>query len=180
MHFPEIDPVIRQKAEKIRLLALDVDGVLTDGRIIYDSKGEQIQKFHVHDGLGLKLLQKAGIHIAIITSRNSKPLIKRCEELGINRLYQGVKDKNSVLETLQDELSLENKNICYVGDDLVDLPVLIRAELAVGVSDCHPMILPYVHYVTRKKGGEGAVREVCDIILIAIGKNELIMSDFLK
>jgi len=180
MRLPELDPVIRQKAEKIKLLALDVDGVLSDGSIIYDSKGEQIQKFHVHDGLGLKLIQKADIDTAIITSRYSMPLVKRCKELGINRLYQGIKDKNSVLEKLKTELSLKNENICYVGDDLVDLPILIRTGFSVGVFDCNPLILPHVHYVTQKKGGKGAVREVCDIILISIGKLELIISDFLK
>jgi 3-deoxy-D-manno-octulosonate 8-phosphate phosphatase (KDO 8-P phosphatase) len=168
------------KAGDIHLLALDVDGVLTDGSIVYDSRGEQIQSFHVHDGFGLKLLDLAGIHIAIISSRNSPALTVRANELGINLVYQGLHNKMEAYEKIKKKLGIVDKRIGYIGDDWVDIPILKKAGLAIVVADAPYSVREYADYITQKPGGRGAVREVCELILVAHKKKTEILNRYLK
>ncbi|TLM68966.1 MAG: HAD family hydrolase [Deltaproteobacteria bacterium] len=156
---------MRERLEKIRLLLLDVDGVMTDGRIIYDDRGGETKAFDVKDGHGIKLLQRAGIRVGIITGRQSAVVDRRAQELGIELVYQGAKDKLvPFLEILQ-KTGLGVEQIAYMGDDLPDLPILRRVGFAVTVADALDDVRPHVHYVTQRPGGRGAVREVCDLLL---------------
>jgi 3-deoxy-D-manno-octulosonate 8-phosphate phosphatase (KDO 8-P phosphatase) len=169
---------ILKKAKKIKLLLLDVDGVLTDGKIIISEKGEEIKHFNVLDGLGIKLLQKIGVEVGIISSRESKALQKRAEELGIKLIFQGKLKKVKIYEEVLKTLKLKDEEVAYVGDDLVDIPVLKRVGLAVGVPNARAPVNEFVHYVTQLKGGEGAVREICEIIIKAKDKWEEILKYF--
>ena len=153
------------KLRAIKLLLLDVDGVLTDGRITYDNQGNELKSFDVKDGHGLKLLQRAGIAIGIITGRQSDLVARRADELGIEILYQGALRKLDPYLEIVKELGLTDEQVAYVGDDLIDLPVLRRVGFSATVSDAHPEVLPLVDYVTRCSGGRGAVREICDLLL---------------
>ena len=160
-----ISDELKKKASRVRLLILDVDGVLTDGRIVYTDEGQQVQAFHVRDGLGIKLLAVHGIESAVISARKSKALEKRCNELGIRHVFQAVANKVECLNALIMELGLEFQQVCAVGDDWVDLPLLKRCGLGVTVSDCATGMKDHVDYVTIASGGHGAVREVCELIL---------------
>lgn len=162
-----VDPMLLQRANGIRLLALDVDGVLTDGRLYYDNSGNEMKAFNVRDGLGMRLLALNGIELAIITARKSRMVEARAENLGISRVYQGRHRKIDAFYELLAETGLGPDQVCYVGDDWIDLPVLQRAGLAVTVADGDPVVRERVHWVTSKAGGRGAVREVCDLILAA-------------
>ncbi len=162
--------LLMEKAAGIRLLVLDVDGVLTDGSIVYDAHGSQIQAFHVHDGLGLKLLERAGVHVAIISSRTSGALEIRAGELGIKFLRQGIRDKVAAYEEIRADLGVSEDETAYMGDDWVDIRMLKVAGLAVVVPDATEPVKDYAHYVTSRRGGHGAVREVCDLILRASGR----------
>lgn len=155
---------IVEKARAVRLLLLDVDGVMTDGRIIYTDNGEEIKAFNVRDGYGIKLLIREGVGVAILTARKSKVVMHRAGDLGINMVYQGVEDKLSAFEQIIKEKGLSSKEVCYMGDDLVDLPVLKRAGLSITVADAHEEVKNSVDYVTKTAGGKGAVREVCELI----------------
>ena len=155
---------------KIRLLLLDVDGVMTDGRIIYDERGGEIKAFDVKDGHGIKLLQRAGIQVGIITGRQSPVVEVRARELGIDIVFQGVKDKLIPYTELLQTLGLRDEEVAYVGDDIVDLPVLRRVGFAATVADGLADLHPFVHYVTVHPGGRGAVREVCDLLLKGSGR----------
>lgn len=159
-----------QRLRRIRLLLLDVDGVLTDGRIIYDAQGVETKAFDVKDGHGLKLLQRAGVQVGIITGRSSEVVNVRARELGIDIVYQGAKDKLLPFQEILQTLRLAADEVAYMGDDLPDLPVLRRAGWAVAPVDAVDEVKPYVHYVTRRPGGRGAVREVCDLLLQEKGK----------
>ncbi len=167
-----------EMAKGIRLLVLDVDGVLTDGSIVYDHNGNQVQGFFVRDGLGIKLLLDAGVKVAIISARSSKALTKRCHELGIDMVYQGVKDKVSCLKKIMTSLSLSNEQVCGIGDDLVDLPFLGKCGLSVTVKDAPNEVKEQVDLVTKNQGGRGAVREICELILEAKGIWQEILSRF--
>jgi 3-deoxy-D-manno-octulosonate 8-phosphate phosphatase (KDO 8-P phosphatase) len=163
---------MRARLEKIRLLLLDVDGVMTDGRIIYDDRGGELKAFDVKDGHGIKLLQRAGIRVGIITGRQSAVVDRRAQELGIELVYQGAKDKLvPFLEILQ-KTGLTAEQIAYLGDDLPDLPILRRVGFAATVADALDDVKPYAHYITRCSGGRGAVREVCDLLLKETGRWE--------
>ncbi|WP_321531977.1 HAD-IIIA family hydrolase [uncultured Desulfuromonas sp.] len=155
----------KRSIEKIRLLLLDVDGVLTDGRIIYDNNAVESKAFHVRDGHGLKLLQRAGIKVGIITGRSSAVVSHRAAELGIDIVYQGAKNKLEPYEQILADLNLSDQQVAYVGDDLVDLPILRRVGCSIAVADAVADIKPYVDYITALPGGHGAVREVCDMLL---------------
>jgi len=156
---------MQERLHRIRLLLLDVDGVLTDGRIIYDAQGVETKAFDVKDGHGLKLLQRAGVQVGIITGRQSEVVNVRARELGIDIVCQGAKDKLVPFEEILKNLRLTADEVAYMGDDLPDLPVLRRAGWAVAPADAVGEIKPYVHYVTGRPGGRGAVREVCDLLL---------------
>jgi 3-deoxy-D-manno-octulosonate 8-phosphate phosphatase (KDO 8-P phosphatase) len=151
----------------IRLLVLDVDGVLTDGRLRYGARGELEKSFHVRDGFGIRALQAAGIAVAIISGRSSPAVTRRCEELGIRHTHQGIEDKGATLRQLLSSLGLQARQCACVGDDSPDVPLLAQAGLAVAVADAHPSALALAHRRTRLPGGAGAVREVCDWLLAA-------------
>lgn len=159
-----------ERLRRIRLLLLDVDGVLTDGRIIYDAQGVETKAFDVKDGHGLKLLQRAGVRVGIITGRSSEVVNIRARELGIDIVYQGAKDKLLPFQEILQTLRLAADEVAYMGDDLPDLPVLRRAGWAVAPADAVEEVKPYVHYVTRRGGGRGAVREVCELLLRESGR----------
>lgn len=160
---------VLERARGIRLLVLDVDGVLTDGRLFISAAGEELKVFHVRDGSGLVAIQRAGITVAIISGRASPAVTRRATELGIRHVHQGVADKGALLDRLLDELGIAAEETACVGDDTPDAPMLRRAGLAIGVADAHPALLAAAHWVTKSNGGQGAVREVCDLLLSAHG-----------
>jgi 3-deoxy-D-manno-octulosonate 8-phosphate phosphatase (KDO 8-P phosphatase) len=161
---------VRVKAKRIRLLLLDVDGVLTDGRIIIDERGMEIKEFHVRDGQGIALLLGAGIEVGFITSRTSASVRHRASELGVRLVRQGVENKLREYGKIKRTRKLKDAQIAYVGDDLVDLPILSRTGLAICVADSAPELLPFVDMVTVARGGMGAVRETAELLLRAQGK----------
>jgi 3-deoxy-D-manno-octulosonate 8-phosphate phosphatase (KDO 8-P phosphatase) len=150
---------------KIKLLLLDVDGVLTDGRITYDNNGVETKSFDVKYGHGLKLLQRAGIAVGIITGRSSEVVALRARELGIEIVHQGARDKLVPYAEVVESLGLTDDQVAYVGDDVVDLPILLRVGFSATVADAVDDVKPLVDYVSRRPGGCGAVREICDFIL---------------
>lgn len=156
---------MQDRLRKIRLLLLDVDGVMTDGRIIYGTGGFEAKAFDVKDGHGLKLVQRAGIEVGIITGRSSEVVMRRAEELNVVHLYQGAKDKLVPYGEILSRTGLRDEQVAYVGDDLVDLPILNRVGFSATVADAVDELKNQVDYVTRRPGGRGAVREVCDLIL---------------
>ncbi len=159
-----------ERAQFIRLLLLDVDGVLTDGRLYFDAKGEALKVFHVRDGHGIKMAQQGGIEVAILSGRRSDAAFHRARDLGLSRYYEGLRDKVAVLEELLAALNLAPREVAAVGDELVDLPLMAQVGLAVAVADAAPEVLIAAHWVTTLPGGRGAVREVCDLLLKAQGK----------
>ena len=166
--------------EKIRLLLLDVDGVMTDGRIVFDNNGVESKAFDVKDGHGLKLLQRSGIRVGIITGRHSQVVIKRAEELQIDILYQGAKEKIIPYREILDLLDIRPVEVAYVGDDLVDLPILTQVGFSATVADACEDVKPFVHYVCRNRGGRGAVREICDLLLKKTGRWESVTGRYFK
>jgi len=164
--------------EKVKLLLLDVDGVLTDGRIIYGSQGLEMKAFDVKDGHGLKLVQRAGIEVGIITGRESDIVIRRAEELGVAYLYQGAKDKLVPYLEVLEISGLRDDEVAYVGDDLVDLPILRRVGFSATVSDALDEVKARVDFVSRLPGGRGAVREICDYLLRESGRWDNVTSRY--
>jgi 3-deoxy-D-manno-octulosonate 8-phosphate phosphatase (KDO 8-P phosphatase) len=158
---------VLQRARRVRLLVLDVDGVLTDGRLHITANGEETKVFHVRDGSGIVAVQSAGIQVAIISGRASAAVTRRAAELGIQHVRQGIGDKGAALEQLLHELQLAPALLACVGDDTPDLPMLERASLAIVVADAHASVRPAAHWITTAAGGHGAVREVCDLLLHA-------------
>lgn len=169
---------LREIAKEIRLLILDVDGVLTDGGIVLDNEGNELKKFHVRDGHGIKLLIRHGVEVAIITGRFSRVVQRRAHELGIKELYQKCYDKVSAYEKLKTRLGLRDKEIAYMGDDIVDIPVMKRVGLPVAVADAQEDAKRYARLITDNRGGRGAVREVAEIILKAKGLWEEIIGGY--
>ncbi|MDQ6648393.1 MAG: HAD-IIIA family hydrolase [Pseudomonadota bacterium] len=169
---PSIASDVLARAARIRLVVFDVDGTLTDGRLWYGEDGRETKVFHVHDGLGLKRLQANDVQVALITARISHPVALRAEELDIAHVYQGQKDKRHCLRELLDALHLSPEQAAFVGDDLPDLAPMRIAGLAVAVANAHPWIVEQSHWQTRLSGGQGAAREVCDLILLAQGKSD--------
>ncbi len=158
------------RAREVRLLLLDVDGVLTDGGLRYDDRGGEAKTFHAQDGHGMKMLQGEGVPVGIITSRQSPVVSRRAKELGLAHLHQGVADKGAAFDALIAKLRLTADAVAYVGDDVIDLPVMTRIGLAIAVADAHPEVRARAHWVTHAAGGRGAVREVCDLLLAAHGR----------
>lgn len=158
------------RAQKIKLLILDVDGVLSDGRIYIDDNGIEAKAFHVHDGLGIKLLQQAGIIVAVISSRSTASVAIRMKNLGVTHVYQGQQQKLPAFNELLGILSLTAEEVAYLGDDLPDIPLLRRAGLGIAVANANTAVLPYTHWKTKAKGGKGAVREVSEFLLTAQSK----------
>ena len=156
---------IRSKAKNIKLLLLDVDGVMTDGRIILDNQGNELKAFHVRDGHGIKMAQKAGIIVGIITGRTSAVVNIRAAELGIQEVHQGRHEKIVVYDSILKKYGLRDDDVAYMSDDIVDLDIFQRTGLAVTVADADPAVKPYVDMITKTAGGRGAVREVINLIL---------------
>lgn len=160
---------MKEQAKKVRMLLLDVDGVLTDGGIYYSSR-EECKCFNVRDGLGIKMLVQEGIPVGIISGRTSEAVARRAQELGINDVYQGVAHKLPAFEEILKKHRIEAEQVAFVGDDLADIPLLDRVGLAVSVADAEEAVKERSHYICQRPGGKGAVREVCDLILKAQGR----------
>ena len=158
------------RARGVRLLILDVDGVLTDGRLYYGADGAEHKAFHARDGSAMKMLMAAGVPIAIISGRTSAAVARRSAELGVAHLYPGVADKAQALADLVDRSGVAAEHMAHAGDDLADLPLFERTGLAFSVADAHPVVAARADYVTAAPGGCGAVREICDLILFAQDK----------
>ena len=158
---------ILDKATKIKLLVFDVDGVLTDGRLIVDDDGKESKAFYSKDGLGIKMLQQTGVQVAVITARTSNVVIHRMQNLGIKHIYQGQLDKLPAFEKMLTELDISAEQAAFVGDDVIDLPVILRAGLAITVADAHPLVIQHAHWQTPQCGGRGAARDVCELIMQA-------------
>ncbi|WUR12719.1 HAD family hydrolase [[Empedobacter] haloabium] len=173
----DMDNVAR--AANVRLMIFDVDGVLTDGSLHYGADGEALKTFNVQDGLGIKLLQEGGIRTAIISARRSPQVTARAKDLGIEFVHQGGHDKLTPFNALVAQLGLSNEQVGFIGDDIVDLPILSRVGFAVGVPNARPEVMTRVHHVTQNGGGRGAVREVCEFVLRAQGLYDNIMAQFL-
>jgi 3-deoxy-D-manno-octulosonate 8-phosphate phosphatase (KDO 8-P phosphatase) len=171
---------VRERAARIKLAVFDVDGVLTDGRLIYAEDGHELKAFHVHDGLGLKRLLANHVEVAVITARMSMIVTERMADLGVAHVYQGQDDKLACLEQLMHALKLESEAVAYTGDDLPDLAAMQRAGFAIAVANAHPWVREHAHWRTRLAGGAGAAREVCDLILAAQGKAEAELAAFLR
>ncbi|EEZ79653.1 MAG: 3-deoxy-manno-octulosonate-8-phosphatase KdsC [Thiotrichales bacterium] len=163
----KITPNTIERAKKIRLMIFDVDGVLTDGRLFFGDDGQEYKAFHSKDGLGMKMLMNSGVEIAIITARKSELVKHRMDNLGIHRLYQGQSNKVPALLDIATEMKLSLEEIAYIGDDIIDLPVMVRVGLAIAVADSHNSLFKHAHWVTENKGGCGAAREACDMIMEA-------------
>jgi 3-deoxy-D-manno-octulosonate 8-phosphate phosphatase (KDO 8-P phosphatase) len=160
---------VQARAVKIRLVVFDVDGVLTDGRLYLGESGEEYRAFHVRDGQGLVMLRDSGVRIAVISGRSSRAVAERMVELGIGYVFQGQADKLGVFEALLNDVGLGPTEVAYVGDDLPDLPVMRQVGLAITVADAHPRVKQCAHWQTRLPGGQGAVREVCELLMEAQG-----------
>ncbi|HAT3810582.1 TPA: 3-deoxy-manno-octulosonate-8-phosphatase KdsC [Morganella morganii] len=165
-----IAQTVMEKAAKIRLLICDVDGVMSDGLIYQGNSGEELKAFNVRDGYGIRCLLTSGIEVAIITGRKAKLLEDRANTLGITHLYQGQSDKLLAYRELLAKLAIRPGDVAYIGDDLIDWPVMAEVGLSAAVADAHPLLLPKADYVTQIAGGRGAVRELCDLILLAQNK----------
>jgi len=161
---------ILEKAARIRLVIFDVDGVLTDGSLFLGDDGQEYKAFNSRDGHGMKMLQDNGVVIAVITGRTSKVVSLRMASLGIEHVYQGARDKAPAYVELRTRLGLDDAQIAYVGDDVVDLPVMRRVGLAIAVQDAHALVKKHAHWQTPSRGGRGAARDVCELLLEAQGK----------
>ena len=170
---------IEDRAKKIKLLLLDVDGVLTDGRVIIGNYGDELKKFDIKDGLGVVFMRRCGIRCAIITAQSSKIVKTRAKQLGIEKVYQN-HYKIKSLKDIKKRFKVEEDEICFIGDDLIDIPILKRIGLAISVPNSVPEVREVAHYVTERCGGAGAVREVCDMILKAQGKWEELTKEYFK
>jgi len=168
--------------QEIKLVILDIDGVMTDGSLFYDNKGQEYKAFNAKDGQGIRMLKEAGIEVAFITGRTSELVLHRAENLDISPalIYQGYRDKRPALQALLKKTQLSPKNIAYVGDDVIDLPIMKKVGLAIAVKDAHYFVRHHADWTTRNKGGQGAVREVCERILELQGKLDAILESYLK
>lgn len=170
---------VERRAADVRLLLLDCDGVLTDGTITPVVVGDELKSFHTHDGHGLVMLHRAGLRSGIISGRTSRLVETRAADLGIKYVRQGALDKISAFESLLAEAAVDPAHVAYVGDDVVDIPIMRRTNLAIAVADATPDTRDAAHYVTRLPGGRGAVREVCELILKAQGRWDELMKKYL-
>lgn len=155
------------RAAKIKLVIFDVDGVLTDGSLYVGDGGEEYKAFYSRDGLGIRMLQQSGVEVGVITGRTSDVVRHRMASLGIEHVYQGRTEKLPAFEGLCAQLGLDFSQTAYVGDDVIDLPVMLKAGLAVAVADAHPLVAANAHWQTQQPGGRGAARDVCELIMQA-------------
>ncbi|MGH8645017.1 MAG: KdsC family phosphatase [Gammaproteobacteria bacterium] len=173
-----VSPSLIAKAKRVRLVVFDVDGVLTDGRLFLSDQGKESVCFDIKDGLGLVMLRDSGLELAVISGRKSPIVADRMEELGVKHVYLGCVDKLAVFLSLLEHLGLSSTRAAYVGDDLPDLPVMRRVGLAVAVADAVERVAAVAHWQTTSRGGRGAVREVCELILSAQGRLETQLARF--
>jgi len=176
---PDIQPII-DKAKKLKLLILDVDGVLTDGKLFFDNQGNEYKTFHARDGHGIKLLRQTGVEVAVISGRKSNSVLLRMNSLGIQHIYQGHEDKRAAFYDLLAKIGITAEEAAHVGDDLLDLPIMVRVGLAIAVNDANFAVKEHAHWCTSALGGNGAVREVCDFIMKAQGNYNDVLSSYLK
>jgi 3-deoxy-D-manno-octulosonate 8-phosphate phosphatase (KDO 8-P phosphatase) len=169
---------IFDKAKKIRLVSFDVDGVLTDGRLFFDDQGQESKGFHARDGLGIKLLRQSGVEVAVISGRRSQSVERRMAALDISLVYQGQDDKLIALDELCQKLNLQYEQVAHVGDDVLDLPVMMRVGLSIAVGDAHDYVKQRANWTTNLPGGYGAAREVCDLVMKAQGTLEAVLAQY--
>ena len=174
-----MDHALQERAAQIRMLVLDVDGVLTDGKLYFDHLGNEMKAFNTRDGMGIKALQRCGIEVAVITGRKSTAVEQRMAQLGVQHVYQGREDKLNAFLHLLDITGLDAQHVCFAGDDWIDLPVLLRVGLAVTVADAEDHVKDQAHWISKRNGGEGAVREICNLILSAQNKDQSILDEIL-
>lgn len=174
-----IPDTVMELASGIRLVLFDVDGVLTDGRLFFDDSGNESKAFHSRDGLGINLLQQSGVQAGIITARTSNLVAHRAKNLKIAHLVQGAVDKYPAYLELRDSLGLRDEQVAFVGDDVVDLPVMLKVGLAVTVPEAHMLVGQHAHWTTRHAGGAGAARDACEMIMHAQGTYTTAMEQFL-
>ena len=168
-----------ERASSIQVVIFDVDGVLTDGSLFLGDDGQEYKAFNSRDGHGMVMLAQGGVTLAIITGRSSEVVRIRMESLGVEHVLQGRREKLPAYEELKQQLNVDDHQVAYVGDDVVDLPVMRRVGLAVAVADAHPLVLEHAHWRTRNPGGRGAAREVCELILRAQGKLDALLAAYL-
>ena len=178
--FENLSSEVISRAAQIKLLVMDVDGVLTDGYIYIRDNGEEIKAFHTLDGHGIKMLQDTGVQTAIITGRNAPSVGVRVKQLGINHYYKGISEKKAAFADLIEKAGVKEHECAFIGDDVVDLPVMIRCGLPVVVPQSHEFILEHAVYITRKSGGKGAVRELCDLIMHSQGHLYGVLNEYLE
>jgi len=172
--------MVINRLERIKLLILDIDGVLTDGGIVYNDTGVETKEFNVKDGLGIRLLMEAGIDLCIITGRRSGALRHRCKNLGIDLIFDGIDNKAAVFDLVLDRTGATAEETAFIGDDLPDIALMKRVGLAIAVADAHPIVLENADMVTSANGGKGAVREACEAILKARGLWENILKRYVS
>jgi 3-deoxy-D-manno-octulosonate 8-phosphate phosphatase (KDO 8-P phosphatase) len=171
---------ILEKAKKLKLLILDVDGVLTDGKLFFDNEGNEYKAFHARDGHGIKLLRQTGVDVAVISGRKSNSVALRMKNLGIEHVYQGHEDKIAAFNEIIEKMGILPEQAAHVGDDLLDLPVMIRVGLAIAVNDANFAVKQRADWCTTLSGGCGAVREVCDLIMQAQGRFDEVVNAYLQ
>ncbi|MEW6410272.1 MAG: HAD-IIIA family hydrolase [Nitrospirota bacterium] len=169
---------IKEKAKKIKLLILDVDGVMTDGGIILDNNGNEFKRFHVRDGHGIKMAQRVGIIIAFLTGRESNVVSRRASELGVTDIFQGRKEKIISYRELLNRYNLKDEEVAFIGDDVIDIPIMRCAGLSIAVSDAEEDVIKIADWVTKRAGGRGAVREAIEFILKSQGKWKELMEKY--
>lgn len=172
--------LLNNRLKLIKLLILDVDGVMTDGGLMIGDDGQEYKTFHAHDGLGMKLLKASGVELAIITGRTSNVVKKRAESTGVAHFYQGAEDKLAAFMDLMNTSGLQAHECAFMGDDVVDLPPMLQCGLAIAVPAAPDLVLKHAHYITKKSGGHGAVREICELIMQAQGTFDEQMHQFLS
>ena len=170
---------ILERAKQIKLIIFDVDGVLTDGSLYFSDDGQEMKAFNSRDGHGMKMLRESGVEVAIITGRTSNVVTHRMENLGIKHVYQGQHEKLPAFLTLIDKLGVKADEVAYVGDDVIDLPIMRRVGLAVAVQDAHGWVKRHAHWQTPNDGGRGAARDICELIMEAQGCLESTLSQYL-
>ncbi len=171
---------IIEKAKKLKLLILDVDGVLTDGRLFFDDKGKEYKCFHARDGHGIKLLRQTGVEIAVISGRKSNSVSLRMKTLGVDYVYQGHENKIAAFNEIIQKLSVDADQVAHMGDDLLDLPIMTRVGLSIAVNDANDSVKEYADWCTKTSGGLGAVREVCDFIMKSQGTFEGVLKSYMQ
>jgi len=175
----ELNPQQLEIVKQLKLLILDVDGVLTDGRLFFDDNGKEYKCFHARDGHGIKLLRQTGVEVAVISGRKSNSVTLRMQGLGVEHVYQGHENKRAAFAEILQRLALKPEHVAYIGDDILDLPVMRQVGFAVAVQDANFAVKEHAHWQTQTAGGLGAVREICDLIMQAQGTFEGVLQTYL-